>query len=172
MHLVPESLYLTISIIDRFLSRECVPRKRLQLVGTTSLLIACKYEETKRIYADDFSIICNDAYTKKELLTMELLVVCTGYNFLQRFLHITKATCIAANLASYYMGRIQLEYSLLDLRPSHLAAAAVSLALNNPGLPENKIKMRWTYHTYHQVIPTVPGVVRTNTASRSPYDYS
>lgn len=40
-----ETLYLTVNIIDRFLSSKIVPRKELQLVGIASMLIACKYEE-------------------------------------------------------------------------------------------------------------------------------
>ena len=43
--LMPESLYLTVNIVDRFLSVKAVPRKELQLVGMGSMLIACKYEE-------------------------------------------------------------------------------------------------------------------------------
>lgn len=43
--LMPETLYLTLNIVDRFLSREVVPRRELQLVGISSMLIACKYEE-------------------------------------------------------------------------------------------------------------------------------
>lgn len=181
MHLLPESLYSCIGIIDRFLSCECVPIKQLQLLAVASLLIASKYEETRRIDASDFRQICGDTFTNKEVLTMELrvvdaldyrLTVPTGYNFLQRFLHITKATALAAHLASYYMERIQLEYSSFELRPSHLAAAAVSLALNNPGLPENRIKVRSTYNILHQIVPTVPGVVRNSKVSRSPIHYA
>lgn len=41
----PESLYLTVNIIDRFLSEETVPRRELQLVCVSSMLIASKYEE-------------------------------------------------------------------------------------------------------------------------------
>lgn len=43
--LTPESLYLTVNILDRFLSLKSVPRRELQLVGISSMLIACKYEE-------------------------------------------------------------------------------------------------------------------------------
>lgn len=43
--LMPESLYLTINIVDRYLSMKIVPRRELQLVGISSMLIACKYEE-------------------------------------------------------------------------------------------------------------------------------
>lgn len=41
----PESLYLTVNIMDRFLSKEAVPTRELQLLCISSMLIACKYEE-------------------------------------------------------------------------------------------------------------------------------
>lgn len=43
--LMPETLYLTMNIVDRFLSMKVVRRKELQLVGISAMLIACKYEE-------------------------------------------------------------------------------------------------------------------------------
>lgn len=43
--LMPETLYLTINLVDRFLSAKAVPRRELQLVGIGAMLIACKYEE-------------------------------------------------------------------------------------------------------------------------------
>lgn len=43
--LSPETLYLTINIIDRFLSVKAVPRRELQLVGISATLMASKYEE-------------------------------------------------------------------------------------------------------------------------------
>jgi cyclin-A len=38
--LVPETLYLTVSYIDRFLSYNAINRRRLQLLGVSSMLIA------------------------------------------------------------------------------------------------------------------------------------
>jgi len=43
--LLPETLFLSVSIIDRFLTLKCVAREQLQLVGVTAMFIACKYEE-------------------------------------------------------------------------------------------------------------------------------
>lgn len=43
--LADPTLYLTCHIIDRFCMQENVHRSKLQLVGVTALLIACKYEE-------------------------------------------------------------------------------------------------------------------------------
>jgi len=44
-NLVPETLFLCINVIDRYCEIVNVPRAKLQLVGVTALLIACKYEE-------------------------------------------------------------------------------------------------------------------------------
>jgi Cyclin, N-terminal domain len=41
----PETLYLAVSIVDRYLSFEFVPKHGLQLVVICGLLIASKYEE-------------------------------------------------------------------------------------------------------------------------------
>lgn len=43
--LMPETLYLAINLIDRFLSVKTVPRRELQLLGISAMLIAAKYEE-------------------------------------------------------------------------------------------------------------------------------
>lgn len=43
--LMPETFYLTVNIIDRYLSMRIVPRRTLQLVGISSMVIASKYEE-------------------------------------------------------------------------------------------------------------------------------
>jgi cyclin B len=42
---MPETLFLTTNVMDRYLNTEIVERKNLQLVGMTALLIASKYEE-------------------------------------------------------------------------------------------------------------------------------
>lgn len=65
--LVPETLYLTINLIDRYLEREEVSRPKLQLVGVTSLLIASKYEEIYPPELRDLVYICDRAYTKQDV---------------------------------------------------------------------------------------------------------
>ena len=46
----PETLYVTVSIIDRFLSKQQIKKSQLHILGVTSLLISTKYEE---IYPPD-----------------------------------------------------------------------------------------------------------------------
>jgi hypothetical protein len=65
--LVPETLYLTVNIIDRYLERKEVSRPKLQLVGVTALLIASKYEEIYPPELRDLVYICDRAYTRTEV---------------------------------------------------------------------------------------------------------
>lgn len=45
-------------------------RKKLQLVGVTAMLIACKYEEVLVPTVEDFILITDKAYTRSEVLNM------------------------------------------------------------------------------------------------------
>ena len=65
--LVPETLYLTINLIDRYLAEKEVSRPRLQLVGVTALLIASKYEEIYPPELRDLVYICDRAYSRNEV---------------------------------------------------------------------------------------------------------
>lgn len=65
-----ETLFLTVNIIDRFLEKQSVVRKKLQLVGMTAMLLACKYEEVSVPIVEDFVLISDKAYTRKEVLDM------------------------------------------------------------------------------------------------------
>ncbi|EEF39154.1 cyclin B, putative [Ricinus communis] len=93
--LMPETLYLTINIIDRFLAVKAVPRRELQLVGISSMLIACKYEEIWAPEVNDFICISDNAYIREQVLAMEkailgklewYLTVPTPYVFLVRYI--------------------------------------------------------------------------------------
>lgn len=68
--LMEETLYLTVNLIDRFLAVQSVVRKKLQLVGVTAMLIACKYEEVSVPVVDDLILISDKAYSRKEVLDM------------------------------------------------------------------------------------------------------
>lgn len=69
--LLPETLFLTINLIDRYLSKNAILRSKLQLVGVSSLFIACKYEEIYAPELKDFVYVCDHAYNKEEILEME-----------------------------------------------------------------------------------------------------
>lgn len=42
-----QTLYLSVSIMDRFLAAEAIPKSELRCVGLTAMLIASKYEEVR-----------------------------------------------------------------------------------------------------------------------------
>ena len=137
--LAPETLYLTVNIIDRYLSLVQVARSRLQLVGVTALLIASKYEEIYPPLVRDCVYITNRAYTRQQVLDMEADILeqldfriskPTAYPFLLRFLDITGANDLMSVAAEYYTERMFQEISSLNVRPSLLAAASVCLAIN------------------------------------------
>ncbi|KAF7819149.1 stomatal closure-related actin-binding protein 3-like [Senna tora] len=90
-----ETLYLTINIIDRFLAVKAVPRRELQLVGMSAMLLASKYEEIWPPTVNDFVCLSDTAYTEEQILVMEKIIlgklewtltVPTTYVFLVRFI--------------------------------------------------------------------------------------
>ncbi|KAG6591587.1 Cyclin-A2-2, partial [Cucurbita argyrosperma subsp. sororia] len=140
--LVPDTLYLTVNVIDRFLSRNCIERKRLQLLGVASMLIASKYEEICAPGVEDFCFITDNTYTKREVVEMESKVlnllhfrlsVPTTKTFLRRFIQSAHASykvpCIELEFLANYLAELTLvEYSFLKFLPSLIAASAVFLA--------------------------------------------
>lgn len=141
--LVPETLFLCVSIIDRYCSRIDVLRSKLQLIGVTALLVACKHEEIYPPEVRDCVYITDRAYNRQEVLDMEQdilkvldwkISVPTAYPFLDRFLSLTKASEMTRHAAQYYLERTLQEHSFLQYRPSLVCASAVILALNNPDI--------------------------------------
>jgi len=139
--LVPETLYLCVNIIDRYCSLVEVPRRKLQLVGVTALLLACKYEEIYPPEVRDCVYITDKAYTRQDVIEMEQdivrtlkfkLTAPTGYKFLVRYLFVLNVSDIMKAAANYYMERTLQEYHFISFRPSLVAAGAVCLAINNP----------------------------------------
>jgi hypothetical protein len=74
--LVPETLYLTVNLIDRYLAQVEVTRPQLQLVGVTALLIASKYEELYAVELADLVYICDRTYTEDEVSLFYRITFC------------------------------------------------------------------------------------------------
>lgn len=65
--LQPKTLYLAVSIIDRFLSHMSVLRGKLQLVGSTAMYIAAKIEEIYPPEISDFAYITDNTYKQQQV---------------------------------------------------------------------------------------------------------
>ncbi|EGR50570.1 uncharacterized protein TRIREDRAFT_57421, partial [Trichoderma reesei QM6a] len=136
-HLLPETLFLAVNIIDRFLSEKVVQLDRLQLVGITAMFIASKYEEVLSPHVENFKKIADDGFSEAEILSAERFILSTlnydlsypnPMNFLRR---VSKADNY--DIQSRTIGKYLTEISLLDhrfmvYRPSHVAAASMYLA--------------------------------------------
>ncbi|KAL2584078.1 hypothetical protein AAZV13_14G109500 [Glycine max] len=140
--LVPDTLYLTVNLIDRFLSQSLVQKQRLQLLGVTCMLIASKYEEICAPRVEEFCFITDNTYTKAEVLKMESgvlnllhfqLSVPTTKTFLRRFILAAqssyKVSYVELEFLANYLAELTLvEYSFLQFLPSLIAASAVLIA--------------------------------------------
>ncbi|XP_076917165.1 G2/mitotic-specific cyclin C13-1-like [Bidens hawaiensis] len=139
--LLPDTLYLTISYIDRFLSSNVLNRQRLQLLGVSSMLIASKYEEISPPHTEDFCYITDNTYTKQEVVKMEADVLKTlkfemGNPTVRTFLRwfqIGQEDYNEPNLQleflSYYLAELSLlEYNCIKFLPSLVAASVTFLS--------------------------------------------
>jgi cyclin A len=138
--LVPDTLYLTVSYIDRFLSNNVVNRQRLQLLGVSCMLIAAKYEEICAPQVEEFCYITDNTYAREEVLEMERRVLTnlhfelttpTTKSFLRRFIRASQAGTpeLQLEFLGNYLAELTLtEYTFLHYLPSMVAASAVFVA--------------------------------------------
>lgn len=73
--LLPETLFLAVNYMDRFLSRMQVQKNDLQLLLVSSLKIAGKYEEIYPPDNKDYLYVCDNAYDEDQLLKCERQVL-------------------------------------------------------------------------------------------------
>ncbi|KAL1093786.1 hypothetical protein V6Z11_D06G053600 [Gossypium hirsutum] len=73
--LVPETLFLTVNYIDRYLSGNSINRQQLQLLGVACMMIASKYEEVSAPQVEEFCYVTDNTYCKDEILQMESSVL-------------------------------------------------------------------------------------------------
>ncbi|KAK3146754.1 hypothetical protein QOZ80_3BG0271480 [Eleusine coracana subsp. coracana] len=141
--LVSDTLYLTVSYIDRFLSSNALNRQKLQLLGVSAMLIASKYEEISPPNVEDFCYITDNTYTKQEVVKMEsdilnVLKFEMGNPTTKTFLRIFIKSAHEDNkkypslslefLGSYLAELSLLDYGLLRFLPSLVAASVVFVA--------------------------------------------
>ncbi|BAT78675.1 Cyclin-A1-1 G2/mitotic-specific cyclin-A1-1 [Vigna angularis] len=140
--LVPDTLYLTVNYIDRYLSGNVMNRQRLQLLGVASMMIASKYEEICAPQVEEFCYITDNTYFKEEVLQMESAVLNflkfemtapTVKCFLRRFVRaaqgVDEVTSLQLECLTNYIAELSLlEYSMICYAPSLIAASAIFLA--------------------------------------------
>lgn len=148
--LLPETLFLAVNIIDRFLSLRTVALGKLQLVGITSLYIATKFEENTCPIMQDFLYmtdkgVSEDEFIKAERFIMQILDFRLCYpnplNFLRRVCT-EEMNCDVhtRTLARYFMEISCIDHRFIGVRPSKIAAAALWLS------KKMLVKGKWNSH--------------------------
>ncbi|XP_036607754.1 cyclin-O [Trichosurus vulpecula] len=140
-----ESLCLAVNILDRFLTTTPVAADCFQLLGVTSLLIACKQVEVHPPRVKQLLSLCGGAFTRQQLCNLECIVLCklqfsleapTVAFFLEHFTHFRVASreadpSDAADAHALAKGVAQLslaDYAFTRYTPSLLAICCLGLA--------------------------------------------
>lgn len=135
--LLPETLFLAINIVDRFLSKRIVSVSKFQLVGTACLFIASKYEEVICPAAANFIHMTEGGYDDDELLRAEKYVLTTlefdlsypnPIHFLRRVSKAETYDIQTRTVGKYLMEIACVDHTMLHIPPSLLGASAIWLA--------------------------------------------
>ncbi|KAK0528036.1 G2/mitotic-specific cyclin [Tilletia horrida] len=131
--LLPETLYLSFNLLDRFLSKRTIYMSKLQLVGITAMFIASKFEECLCPAIGNFIYVTDSGYTEEEILRAErymlrVLEYDLSYpnpiHFLRRISKADGYDTQTRTVAKYFMEISGVDHRLLYAAPSLIAAAA------------------------------------------------
>lgn len=136
-HLLPETLFLTINLVDRFLSKRVVSLNKLQLVGITAMLVAAKYEEIMAPSVQNFVYMSDGGYTEEEVLGAERYLLSTidynlnypnPMNFLRRISKADDYDLPSRTVAKYFLEVQLVDHQFLKFPSSLIASASLWMA--------------------------------------------
>ena len=133
-----DTLHLGIYYMKRFLSYMSIEKKRFQLLGTTCLYVASKYEEIYPPKVDEFVYINDGTCSKLDIVNMEIIVlgilgfdlsIPTCSNFLQHFVSVSDVD-VQVDFLALYLSDLSLNAmeDMHKFKPSIVAAASLALA--------------------------------------------
>jgi len=141
--LIPQTMYIAVNLIDRYLEKNETKRTKLQLVGVTAMFIACKYEEIYPPELKDFVYITDGAYVKADVLNMEYKMLksldfnvtfptqWSIFEIYKKKLDLNEKTF---KLAWFLMELCLINYKTLKYKMSVLAASAILIASKTLGV--------------------------------------
>ncbi|QLG73630.1 hypothetical protein HG535_0F01410 [Zygotorulaspora mrakii] len=133
----PETLFLTINIMDRFLSMNKVTLSKLQLLAVTALFIAAKFEEVNLPKLSDYAYITDGAATKNDIKNAEMFMLSSlefniGWpnpmNFLRRISKADNYDFQTRSIAKFLLECIMCYHKFIHLKPSTMSAMAMYVA--------------------------------------------
>lgn len=132
-----ETLFLTVSLIDRYLSKNMIPSDCFQLLGCTALFVAMKIEESTVIPISDLVYYSGECFTAEKMKQMEVELICclnfclhvpTPTTFLVRFIGYSEADVLTSFLAYYLDEVVLLLPQFIGVKPSLIAASVLCLS--------------------------------------------
>lgn len=134
--LLPETLFLCVNLMDRFLSARPVSSPKFQLVGLSAFYVACKFEEMMSPTVEEMVYLSGGQYTTDELFRAERFMLKTlnwnlsypsPMNFLRRISKADDLNIETRTVGKYLMEIACVDWELMATPPSLLAAAAMWL---------------------------------------------
>ena len=144
--LVPQTMYIAVNLIDRYLEKNETNRAKLQLVGVTAMFIACKYEEIYPPDLKDFVYITDGAYVKQDVLDMEFkmlkslefnITFPTQWSIFEIYKKKLDLDDKTFKLAWFLMELCLINIKSLKFKMSVLAASAILIAIKTLGIYRN-----------------------------------
>ena len=141
--LVPQTMYIAVNLIDRYLEKNETNRAKLQLVGVTAMFIACKYEEIYPPDLKDFVYITDGAYVKQDVLDMEYkmlkslefnITFPTQWSIFEIYKKKLDLDDKTFKLAWFLMELCLIDYKILKFKMSYIAASAILIAIKTLGI--------------------------------------
>ncbi|KAJ2856786.1 B-type cyclin [Coemansia erecta] len=137
-NLLPETLYLAVNFVDRFLSTKEIVINKLQLVGAVCLLLASKYEEIHVPSVKDIEYMVEKNYSEEDILRAERFILRMlnfdlGWpgplSFLRRISKADDYDMATRTLAKYIIEVTLIDERFISIPCSKVAAASHYLAL-------------------------------------------
>ncbi len=136
--LLPETLFLTINLLDRYCSKRVVYKKHYQLVGCSALLIASKYGDRKdrvptikELKNMCCSLYDDDMFTQMEWHVLQTLDWTIGHPTIDSFLQLALENIYdreVEHLATYISEIAMFQKEFVSKRPSDMARTSLALA--------------------------------------------
>ena len=160
-NLLPETLFLTVNYIDRFLSCKIVSLGKLQLVGATAIFVAAKYEEVQCPTISEIIYMVDGGYSADELLKAERFMLSMlqfelGWpgpmSFLRRISKADDYDLETRTVAKYFLEVTIMDERFVGCTPSFLAAGAHCMArLMIHGADWSKAHVYYSNFTWSQL---------------------
>ncbi|KAH6648866.1 cyclin-like protein [Truncatella angustata] len=168
-NLLPETLFLAVNFIDRFLTVKVVSLGKLQLVGATAIFLAAKYEEINCPSVQEIVYMVDGGYSVDEILKAErymlsMLDFNLGFpgpmSFLRRISKADDYDLETRTLAKYFLEVTVMDERFVASPPSFLAAGAHCLSrliLEKGGWTLDHV--HYSGYTFAQLQPLVNSVL-------------